>query len=278
MHAHRFLAFALAAGALGLAASSGCSPAASAAGGAGGSGGTTTSSGSGGAGGSGGTTSSTTTTSSAAGGSGGSGGAPCVGLFKFSQPKCEACLEAGCCSELVTCHADPSCIDCVTTGDAKACDKAKVASKALEDCNTTKCHADCTPPPPPVDCKAPLDLAKVPSGGKCIAIDKQLVACNPVTQEGCNAANGDACDVQTSGGQTGFQCYKAQNTATLCADCDATNGPFCAPGLTCDGGACARFCCADTDCSPGATCVKSLKPTYDVGVCQTAAGKPDGGV
>lgn len=265
---------------LALLATAACASSSSPATGAGGA--STTSSSAGGAGGSGSSTHSTTTSSTSsttgAGGSGGATGSPCAGAFKFPQPACQTCLEAGCCAELAACAASSSCAACVTGGSAKDCTDAKALASALEDCNTTKCKKACTPPPPPIDCTAPLDLGKVPSGGKCIAIDKKKVACNPVTQEGCDAANGEACDVQTSGGALGFQCYKGTNTAKLCGDCDGVNGPFCAPGTSCDGGGCARFCCDDTDCSPGATCTKTaFQPDYAIGVCQTAAPQKDGG-
>jgi hypothetical protein len=247
-----------------------------------GAGGGATTSAAGGSGGSGSatTTTSTTTTTTTTSSAGGVGGGPsaCAGAFKFPQAACGTCLEDACCDALAACAKDAACSSCVTTGDAKDCTKAKALAGAVEDCRTVHCKKPCSPAPPPVACSAPTDFAKAPSGGKCVTIDKQAVACNPVTQEGCDAKNGEACDVQKSGGNVGFQCYPGKNDAKLCGECDGTNGPFCAPGTSCDGTLCARFCCADADCGAGATCDKSaFSPAYDLGVCHTAGAQKDGG-
>lgn len=127
-------------------------------------------------------------------------------------------------------------------------------------------------------CGAP---AVAPSSGQC-ALDNGVLpsafACNPITNEGCNA--NEACDIS---GMTGFACY-ADNSASLCEACDqqAMNGPFCTEGTTCfspngpDGfgslATCARYCCDDGDCG-GGTCVKTSSGAAwfiqapDVGVC-----------
>lgn len=124
-------------------------------------------------------------------------------------------------------------------------------------------------------CGAPLTA---PSAGACALTGGVLppqFACNPVTNEGCNA--NEACDIS---GMTGFACY-TDNTANLCQPCDQQDpsGPFCTEGTTCfrpDGtmslGSCARYCCDDGDCG-GGTCVKTAAGSAwfvqapDIGVC-----------
>jgi hypothetical protein len=92
-------------------------------------------------------------------------------------------------------------------------------------------------------------------GGACVTVDDAGVTCNPLTNAGCDFADGgEACDFS----QQGFQCYNAPpNTAAICAACDVQNGPACLPTLTCvptaTGNQCARYCCSDSDC-PGGKC------------------------
>lgn len=101
------------------------------------------------------------------------------------------------------------------------------------------------------ECTAPVDAG---SGGSCVTLTGDGgVECNPVTNGGCNADAGEACDRTQIGGT---HCFSAPpNTAALCAVCDDTNGPACIPTATCvptmNGVNCARFCCVDGDCGSG---------------------------
>ena len=87
-------------------------------------------------------------------------------------------------------------------------------------------------------------------------------ACNPVTEQGCEAA-GSTCDMDVSAGY--FQCYPGPgNTVQACGQCDTVN-TFCAPGLTCADtttgasvGECYQYCCTDADCGAGGICSATL--------------------
>jgi hypothetical protein len=102
--------------------------------------------------------------------------------------------------------------------------------------------------------------------------------CNPVTNEGCDTAMGEACDLDMSG--TFYRCFPPPNDAKLCAACP--NGTsFCAPTLHCltdvnsMNAQCYRYCCDDGDCGGGG-CDKSFLPkNLGVGVCFTLV---DGGL
>jgi hypothetical protein len=212
--------------------------------------------GSGGMGGAGGGTTTTTTTTTTSGGTGGSGGAGGAGgaggsggvggtggappmCTMILQPgACATCLEGDCCGELATCDGAGDCLACVIgqeTNPAKCnAEPAKTAALAFTACLDAHCKALCTP--------------------------KQ---CNPLTNEGCNAAAGEACDL----GQTGFRCYAGPNDQEICAACDGSSGPFCKPGMHCMAdGACAHYCCDDGDCGTG-VCDKSVLAHPDIGVC-----------
>jgi hypothetical protein len=111
------------------------------------------------------------------------------------------------------------------------------AINAINTCSTMCCQAQCAPP------------------------------CNPVTNQGCNAANMEACDTDGNGG---FACFATPMGVDICAACDEMMGPFCNPGMTCLGGECAHYCCNDGDCGAMATCDMTVGPTDNemkVGVC-----------
>lgn len=91
--------------------------------------------------------------------------------------------------------------------------------------------------------------------------------CNPITNEGCDTAGGEACDFNGAG----FQCFPAPNDTDLCGMCDNQNGPFCKPGMHCaqdmDGNAnCAAYCCDDADCGKG-KCDKTVLGDPAIGIC-----------
>lgn len=159
----------------------------------------------------------------------------------LAGPDCGGCLETSCCQQLID-------------ADNKVMDPG-VGQCAQENCPT------CFAPPFPAlpECNAPTAL---PTTGACAA----GFECNPVTQEGCDVANGEACDE----GGTAFMCYAIGNVKSVCEDCGSNESDYCEPGLTCDStasGKCFKYCCVDADCAPG-TCVKGTNlAAPEVGVC-----------
>ena len=166
----------------------------------------------------------------------GTGGAPACTGGVLEEP-CDGCLVNSCCAEYAACEADAICVDCITgvSEDPACADNAAAAD--FVGCAQTTCEADCFPP--------------------------NVNECNPITNDGCDAGAGEACDYS----QTGFICYPEPNTLALCADC--TGGTdFCAGGTTCaTDGKCAKFCCDDGDCTAGSTC--ELDGQTGAGVCLT---------
>ena len=78
---------------------------------------------------------------------------------------------------------------------------------------------------PPPDAGPQLRL---PSG---CAPSEMAFACNPITNEGCNDAAGEACEY---GIEEYFTCFPAPNDVPEGGACDWEDGPFCQPGHTCD--------------------------------------------
>lgn len=110
--------------------------------------------------------------------------------------------------------------------------------------------------------------ATPPSGGSCITIDDAAIQCNPVTNFPCDADAGLGCDTDFDGG---YQCL-GLSTVNLCGSCNEVNGPYCIGTATClpltDSGTqqCFRYCCTDSDCSPG-HCNKTAFGISPVGAC-----------
>lgn len=198
--------------------------------GAGGSGGSSTNTG--GTSNTGGTTVNTGgTTSNSMGGM-----APnCDGLTGGTDD-CSLCAEGSCCPELDACLNDANCGACVSGQGGTACDTDALVT-ALTGCLDTSCATECAPPPN---------------------------ECNPITNEGCDTAAGEACDFGQS-----LTCYPAPNDVALCGACDAAMGPFCQAGSTCAlNNQCTKFCCTDADCGTGKC---DLTLTGDVfGLCTLA--------
>jgi hypothetical protein len=96
--------------------------------------------------------------------------------------------------------------------------------------------------------------------------------CNPLTQEPCDVAGGEACDISFAG----FVCYpQGSNIHTQCESC-GQNGEYCQAGLACYG-QCAKYCCDDADCAPG-FCKKGIffvEP--DLGLCESDGIEGGGG-
>jgi hypothetical protein len=171
------------------------------------------------------------------GGAGGAGApADCSNVAIAMPDACTDCVKGTCCDALAACNAIPNCVKCFfgEETDTKICGTPEIqaASETLFHCTECKCADKCLP--------------------------KQ---CNPVTNEPCDTAAGEACDF----GQSGFVCYPAPNDQKLCEECDAANGPWCEGGHTCgEDGGCAKFCCDDGDCGTG-ICEKFQG--QDLGVC-----------
>lgn len=156
---------------------------------------------------------------------------------------CEACVEASCCAEASACYGDADCDGCIT-------------GTALD---PTKCAPGSTPA---------YDALEACVGASCKAVCTVMPACNPVTNEGCDAAKGEACDV----GMDGFDCFAPppSNDTALCAACD-DQGAACLPGSTCLAMKCTRYCCDDGDCGTGKCDMTQIAMGFGVGVCLSGA-------
>ncbi|MEM1032599.1 MAG: hypothetical protein AAGN82_19800, partial [Myxococcota bacterium] len=93
--------------------------------------------------------------------------------------------------------------------------------------------------------------------------------CNPITNEPCGP--GEACDLST---EMEFVCFGPPNTQEACESCDLMQNSFCVGGFSCQGNACARFCCNDDDCGPSATCDLVQGQTF--GTCLITGGGTGG--
>ncbi len=182
--------------------------------------------------GTGGAGGASTTTAS---GSTSTGPADCDGTL-YDQP-CGPCLEDRCCDELISSNGDGAADELVT-------------------CAQQSCTAECFSSAPfAYECSIPPlgpdELAA--ADGSCIAIAGSI-ACNPVTQEGCDLAAGGVCDFDSGG----FSCYYDDSAVkNVCEPCGMTGSDYCVAGLGCIV-ECARYCCADADCN-GGQCVKISK-------------------
>jgi len=98
-----------------------------------------------------------------------------------------------------------------------------------------------------------------------------LYRCNPVTNEGCDGAHGETCDVDPD---HGFGCYPPPNDVVLGGDCNIDEGPSCGPKLSCvtDGsnpdGTCSAFCCGDGDCPMKQKCIANDPAFGTLGTCR----------
>lgn len=200
-----------------------------------------------------------------------SSGQPPICNDVLNGTSCADCIEEQCCAGLKACLEDPDCLQCFLDPAANVaqCAENNIHYSMLIACIGDNCQTPCGPAP----CDAP---SPPPSAGSCFVLGGGN-ACNPFTNEGCDTAAGDACDVSADG----FSCYPPPNENMLCAACGQADG-FCAPGMTCLGGACSRFCCSDADCGSG-KCTIGMLPDTTVGVCQSMPvellpcdGDPDG--
>lgn len=172
-------------------------------------------------------------------------GPACVGLTASKESAaCQACVEQNCCAEVLGCHdTEPCWQDCYLFHDEDKChanDTAHTAYHTMGACFTTSCAVECGLADPTPICTAPT---ATPSGS-CVTVDTTNL-CNPITNQGC--ATDTVCDANDTGG---FECFPGDNTAPLCAACGESTS-YCAVGMHCLGGKCARFCCDDSECGAG---------------------------
>jgi hypothetical protein len=89
--------------------------------------------------------------------------------------------------------------------------------------------------------------------------------CNPLTNAGCTQP-GEACDYGTVSGKTGLHCFPPPNDVLEGQTC-GPHGPYCAPTLHCFG-VCKKFCCADSECVQGESCVAFDDSLGTLGFCR----------
>jgi hypothetical protein len=181
---------------------------------------------------------------------------------------CGACVEPACCNELLACTASQACVDCFNSGTCAGDSTTTQADQLVGCMAAAQCPGDscgASPTPPPL-CSAP---AASPSGGKCVMLGGQVL-CNPITNEGCNAAAGEICDRGPSGG---FQCAAHPLQNAICNGCGASG--WCELGHTCYVSLCAKLCCDDSDCDTGVcTLGAPIALSPPVGIC--VPGTPSG--
>jgi hypothetical protein len=140
------------------------------------------------------------------------------------ESACLDCVAKSCCAEYLACENDANCSDCLQSQGSSCESDAKLG--ALDMCISTTCEADCVP----------------------------KSECNPVTNENCDDAKGEACDLTKNGV---FICFPAPNDVDVCGACSNVDGPFCKAGMHCSeddmgkNGKCTHWCCSDADCGTG---------------------------
>lgn len=162
-----------------------------------------------------------------------------------------ALTPGGCLPEDATPSARPGsctdkCLDAFPVGPLDAACRCDAACAAFGDC-CADFDALCKP-------------IKLPAG--CLLDPSFVALCNPVTNQGCGAA--EACDF--AGG--GFKCYAEGNIGVAGAACEPSKLEYCIAGSTCDAtsGMCQKFCCQDSDCAAGG-CVAFDDSLGTLGLC-----------
>ncbi|HNS98481.1 MAG TPA: hypothetical protein PKL73_16130 [Polyangiaceae bacterium] len=104
----------------------------------------------------------------------------------------------------------------------------------------------------------------------CIPNDMKVV-CNPLTNEGCDTAAGEACEF---GVEEIFVCFPPPNDVQEGGACNWEEGPWCMPTLICDyeneedpTGVCRKPCCSNDDCG-SKSCVPMDPEFGSFGTCQ----------
>jgi hypothetical protein len=109
---------------------------------------------------------------------------------------------------------------------------------------------------------------EMPTG--CVPSDMTVV-CNPVTNEGCDSAAGEACEY---GIEEYFMCFPAPNDVDEGGACNWEEGPWCKATFVCSSddpespsGVCRRPCCSDADCG-SKSCVVADPEFGTLGICR----------
>jgi len=97
----------------------------------------------------------------------------------------------------------------------------------------------------------------------CLTDDTITLGCNPMTNENCDTAGGEACDM----GENGFECFPAPNEVPVGGDCNNSAGPYCEAKLHCTGSKCEKWCCADSDCTGDTKCIAFDATMGTIGTC-----------
>ena len=210
-------------------------------------------------------------------GAGTGGGSSVCDVPMTSCSGCQLCVtapggpcvaEATACMKNAECGALQDCQNkCMDASCATKCDEQHPTGVtpflAFNMCRATSCKQACT---------TKLVCTGIPKNvtGACFAAQP----CNAVTNKGCNAAAGEACDFD--GMTSAFKCFgpPPANNVPLCGSCDVS---ACMPGLACFAttaaavGAdfkCTPFCCVDADCGPpGQGKCGGMTPGLPGGVC-----------
>lgn len=129
----------------------------------------------------------------------------------------------------------------------------------------------CAPARPPAHARVATERAKEQSLASGCGPSGAKYACSPITNAGCDAAAGEACDDDEHGG---FGCYPAPNEVKEGGDCDDEEGPSCAPEYGCatkegsSEGVCRKYCCDASDCAGGKNCVAVDAKVGTLGFCE----------
>ena len=210
--------------------------------------------------GTGGATTSVTSSSSTATG----GNAPGCGTTQYSsKPQCQACIEAGCCSELLACTAGTSCdalLKCLVANSCSANDPTCTTScetqnsagvpfvMALQNCFDNACAGAMVCQTGAI-CQSGLQVQNVECG-MCLGNSccPQWTACGAdATCAGCATSQGSntGCDTNTL--------YMAA-TGCEAADCSSDCTAICDTGLTTNNPQC-DTCLGSNCCSAFEACV-----------------------
>lgn len=184
----------------------------------------------------------------------------------FFSEECNACLIENCCERVIECANTTNCVAC-TAADEPCDSYALDVNEDVVACRKKNCLAPCLGAPP-WECSPPVEA---PSGGSCVPVGGE-VECNPLTNEPCDTAGGEACD---HAGDGVFQCFPGPNTKKTCAFCGEQDG-FCEPGHVCTENLCAKLCCDDGDCAPG-RCEIGGFGALQLGLCVPNGGAGGGG-
>jgi MYXO-CTERM domain-containing protein len=117
------------------------------------------------------------------------------------------------------------------------------------------------------------DGALLDGNPTCVPLNS---ACHPLTNEGCDAAAGEACRFDAKAGTVA--CFAGANVVEPGKTCDQTSR-FCMPGFFCGASIrCEKVCCSDADCPDGVPCTPLISLLGDIGTCGPVSMVVDAGV